>query len=786
MRRFVSLAVLLFFTVPFGASIAGCGSKTVVQFCNGGDSGPVVGQVKSVTLSPNYAIFGESLDFGQIGNSLSATATDCKGNSVSIRSYTFASSDLTFADINPRTGQVCGGTFNRFSGGGTPDYTTCTAPVNPPLNTVAYVTATGDGAVSNAIPVYIHPTVTSVVIGNPTPAGSCPANLNSPTADPASNCCPISTGAVVVAPPYTGGSCLSQGVSAQISARVYKNGTTNPADNITCRVGHLQYAAQNPSIFNVDQNGVATANQPGSTIVTGTITNSASGGAAGFFSTCPPTSITLSVPGQPANTNSVAVGVNTTLPLTAVVKDINGVTLTGVSLIFNSTTPSTISAGSGLVNPTFPGTATITAECQPGTCNPAPFSQIDLYGNGEPIMSNGIQVTAAGSNATVLYVSSTQSQYLLPIDFATAQPGALVKLPYAPNSMVITQDGSTIYLGSTTALMTVSAGSNQVSGTTLGAPGTVLSVSPNGSTVVISDPARQTVSLIANGAVSSTYGGIGTRAQWSPDSQTVYITANNNQLLVHSSFTGWYSTTTATQYVDVAVTVPSVGAFFATNAPVTEGRSYCASRTSLSPGNPPTTTNTYYPVANNTTAQTDRIAATNDGTHILGATAATTPATLTDIALALPQNQIPPMGDCPTVVPVGYFGTNINASLPLSAVNATAITGIVPESNSVVAFVTYTGTSGLLPLYAPAANGTGALSYVTLSGGPTSAPVAGVFSTDNKTFFAGTSGDNQIHLITITGATAAESSVIAPKLPDANGNPAVPDLIVQRPKKSTS
>ena len=55
MRRFVSLAVLLFFTVPFGSSIVGCGHSAPTVFCNGGDSGPVVGQVKTITLSPTFA-----------------------------------------------------------------------------------------------------------------------------------------------------------------------------------------------------------------------------------------------------------------------------------------------------------------------------------------------------------------------------------------------------------------------------------------------------------------------------------------------------------------------------------------------------------------------------------------------------------------------------------------------------------------------------------------------------------------------------------------------------------
>jgi hypothetical protein len=776
MRRFVTLAVLLFFTVPFGASIVGCGSKTVTVFCSGGDSGPIVGQVKSITLSPNFATFGESINYGQIGSGLSASAVDCKGNSVSVPSYTYATTDMSFADINPSTGQVCGGTWNRNVGGGIPDFTTCTAPVNPPASTLAYVTATAQGAVSNAIPVYVHPIVTSVLIGGPTPTDPVTKQCLADPLGQASNCCPQSTGAVVTAPAYVGGSCLSQGVSAQITARAYKNGTTNAADNITCQIGHLQFSAQNLSVLTIDQNGVATAAQPGSTIVTANVSNSGSGGAAGFFSTCPPASIALSIAGQAGNTASV--NVNTTLPLTAVVKDTHNVTLTGVNLTFTSTTPSTIPAGGGAVTPTFPGSATITAICQPPTCNSAPFSQIGLYGNGEPLTSNGIGITAPGTVASVLYIASTQSQYLLPVDFSTGQSGSLLKLPYIPNSMVITQDGSTIYLGNDVALMTVSATNNQLSSANTAVTGTVLSVSPDGSTVVVTDRFRQTVALVAGGNIVSTYGGVGTSAKWSPDSQTVYITTNGNQLLVHSAYTGWYATPTDVQYVDVAVAVPSVGAFFGSNVPVTEGRSYCPATTSLSAGNPPAATNVYYPLASATTAQDDKIAATNDGLHILGATVTPSPL-LNDIGVNLAAS--PAALDCTVSNGPVTFATTVTPH-PLTGVSASAITGVLPSSNSALAFVTYNGTSGLLPEYIPS---TGAVTNVPLSSGAI-APVAGVFTVDDKTFFAGTSGDNQVHLITINGTSATDTSVITPKLPDPNNNPAVPNLLVQRPKKTTS
>jgi len=425
------------------------------------------------------------------------------------------------------------------------------------------------------------------------------------------------------------------------------------------------------------------------------------------------------------------------------------------------------------VTPEFPGSATITAVCQPSSCNTAPFSQIGLYGNGEPLTSNGIEITAPGNNATVLYIASTQSQYLLPADFSQSQPGTLIKLPYTPNSMVISQDGSSIYMGSTTALMIVSALNNQISNTVQSVPGTVLSVAPSGGTIVVTDPNRKTISLVTTtGTVTTTYGGVGISAQWSPDSQTVYIAAQGD---------GWDSIPTSHQYVDVAVTVPSIGAYFATQDPVTEAHSYCPSNTAIIPGNPPVYTETYYPLADSSAAKTDKVAATNDGLHILGATATPAP-TLTDLNVS----QLPVTTACPTVVLPTYFPTIVNAPVPLAGVTASAITGVVPASNSALAFVTYTGTSGLLPFYVPAASGPGTLNFVTLSGGATSAPVAGVFATDNQTFYAGTSGDNQVHLIKVTGTTATDSSVIAPKLPDGNGNVVTPNLLVQRPKKSTS
>lgn len=810
MRRFVTLAVLLLFTIPFGVSISGCSKGTAVVFCNGGDSGPIVGQVSTITLTPK--IFGISLNQGQIGQVSTPTATDCKGSSVTVSSFTYGVFDanghatLDVADVVPsgtNAGKLCAGTWNRNTGGGIADFTTCN--VTGKTGTV-FVVASGNGANSNPLPIFVHPKVTNVVLGNPTPSNACAATDDAVNAaNQSSNCCQLSKQATVTADPYVGDKCISQSSTAQLVARAFDaNG-----NNITCSVGHLTFAAQSTSVVTIDENGVATAQQPGSTVISANLTQA--GSSAGFFSTCPPVSIALSVPNTGGQT-SVTVNQNNTQPLSAVAIDQYGKTLTGLALDFLSTTPTTIPAAStGTVTPTFPGAASITAVCQPPNCNPSPNNQIGLFGNGKPIASNPVNVTTPGTNSTLLWIASTGSRYIVPIDFtnpsSTTSP-QLKRLPYAPNSMVISNDGSTIYLGSPIELMVYNATTNSILREDNTVEGQVLAISPDGTTLIISDPRKQLIYLYASaGTITSTYGGVATHAEFTPDNQTVYITMGNvdangkvtpnNQLLVHSNFTGWNLTTLGAPSSDVAVTVPSVGAYLA-GSPTT-GRSYCASTTIT--GTPPNVTsiaNEFYPLADSATVTTDRIVATNDGLHILGATA-TGGASLTDLGFNAPGLPPPPaagrpVGACPdTIVPATFFANQRGSTrtVALNGVNsATAITGIIPTSDSKLAFVTYTG-SGSLPAYATAS---GTVTPITLTGA--TAPVAGTISSDNTTVYVGTTGDNRVHLINTVPTTPADdpTKAITPNLPgydpatlqDIPSQSATPDLLVQHPRKATS
>jgi trimeric autotransporter adhesin len=808
MRRFVTLAILVFFTIPFGVSISGCSKKSPTIFCNGGDSGIPVGQVTTITLDPRLT--GISLNFAQMGQVSAPVATDCKGTNESVSKYTYATfladgtPDMTIADVNPTTGQLCAGTWNRNTGGGIPDFTTCN-PTNK--SGTAYVIASGQGASSNALPIYVHAVVTSVVLGPLStncltdPATNCsPAAFGtqqvSCTIDPGTGCCtaPVTTVAAFAA----SNTCNSQATTGQLAARIYQGDPTVATNNISCRVGHPSFAAQTPSIVSIDQNGVATAQQPGSTVITANIANA--GSSAGFFSTCPPASITLSVPGaNGTSTNSIIVNPNNIQPINSLVKDTNGVVLTGLALEFESTTPITIPAASGgTVTPTFPGAAAITAVCQPPSCNPSPFNQIGLFGNGKAVTSNPVTITAPGTNSTNLYIGSTNSLYIVPVDFTQAQIGSPVRLPYQPNSMVISNDGSTIYMGSALEIMTFSTASNGIANQDPTVTGTVLAVSPDGTTVVITDPTRNFVYLYngnGTGGIQTQFGGVATHAVFSPDSQTVYITLGdynsstgvvtpNGQLLVHSAFTGWHSLASAQTTTDVALGVPYVGAFFGGNP--TSARSYCPTTTTVNSTQPnatPTTNNNFYPDAGVLAPATSRIATTNDGLHVLGATTTA----FTD--LALPAGL--PIGACPVAgTPQQTFATSPVFTGALPGVTATAITGVFPTSDSKTAFVTYTGTGSVVPTYTPQATGAGVLGSIPLStalGAPI-APIAGVISADNLTFYAGTSGDNAVHLITrqSDGSYKDTTTPIAPKLPDVNGNIVVPNLLVQKPRKATS
>ncbi len=794
MRRFVLLVVLCTLSIPVGLSVAGCNVNYGQKFCSGFQSGQQVTATASITLQP--FTYGLSLNFGQVATVQTPTAINCKGQPSGLTKFTYGTSNLLLADVSP-SGQICGGTWNRNSGNGVPDFTSC---IPTDKTGIAYITASGGGATSNPVPIFVHPPVTSVTLGSGNSAvHQCP---NNPANGEPS---PTTQGVYVL------NQCLSQNQTAQLEATVCTgNGPCTPgsSNDITCAAGHLVYTSQNNNIVSIDQNGVATAHQPGSTVISATVAQATS--SAGYFFTCPPKNIQLTVGGN-GTTNETSVTVNTSniQPLTATITDTRGNPITGLSLIYSSTTPINIPVNNnGSVVPAFPSDAAIVAQCLPGLCNPAPQNQVGNLSTGLGITSNPVQVHTPGPSSTILYMSSPDSYNFTPVDFQSGTVGTPIRLPYQPNSMVIDETGNFLYFGSTDELMIVSlslTGGSQLTSQTPGVPGTVLAVAPDDSITLIHDPCRQlfylyspgtakTATSRATGASELSFPAQGPTiscnvdnqpndpsvevnppfsAAFTQDSQTLYI-VGGNVLYVYNKFTGWHTCTDngnnqssncPLDALGAAVTVPGVGVF--AGGQQTRAFGYCPLGTNnagQAAGPPPTGVNpnnalnptNYYPPAETVAVATDQLSATTDGKHIIAATAAN--GNLTDFDVTIPS------GSCPLNAPLQFSSTYNQISMATPDIGS--ITQVLTSPNSQLAFVTFlpanaTGANSTLPAYKIPATGVGQIVNVPLKG-QAGAPIGGVFSPDTNTFYTSTNADNLVHIIDTS--TLTDTQEINPQL----------------------
>ena len=798
MRRFFTLAVLILFTIPFGVSISGCSKAVAVTYCNGENSGVQVGQTVTLTLA--NALTGISINQGAIGSIGAPSGKDCRGNASSTAGVVYASSNMNLVDVNPGSGAngLCAGTWNRNSGAGIANYTVCTPNGG---EGVAYITASAGAVASNAIAVYVHPVITNIVLTPPTTDCANPANQASNCYNTLVQASCLNVPSALTATPYTGRSCLSQNVSAQLAAQVFDANH----NNISCLVGPLTFTATTASIVTISTDGVATAAQPGSTTINAATSQASS--TAGFFSTCPPASITLAVNGQTSTpTSAIPLSQNVPQVFTATVLDTNGVALNNIPLTYVSTDPVTIPTTNNTVTATFPGSAAITAVCEPPTCNTAPYDLTGLYGNGTPITSLPVDVNATGTgNSTILYMASTNSQYLLPYDFTISTQASPTRLPYAPNSMILSEDGTTIYMGTSNELMVYGTSTNALTKQDPTVNGLVLAISPNNTDLVITDPIRKLTYIYAvSSGVLTQYGAVATTAKFSNDSTSVYMTTDDQRLLVYSTYTGWTAQNLANPVNGVAPTVPNAGVYLAGN-PV-DVHTNCPATTIVNPGTGinQTTTNQFYPEVGPVAVSalnpstpgastgyfypTNNIASTNDGLHEI----TSSPTALTDIGTNRKAGACPSAinaGTSPTSNPVITFTNSPGPALPITGAAPSSITNVLPTSDSDYAFVTYYGAGGVVPQYSIPTSTLSNIALQTLPGNPSPvAPEAGVISSDNQTLYVGTSGDNLVHLLTRgTNGFADSVAPLIPNLPSIMGSGfATPNLLVQKPRRSTS
>jgi trimeric autotransporter adhesin len=762
MRRYLTLVFLLFLAIPAGMTFSGCTRNPAANYCNGLGYGLKVTDVFSIDLEPRTT--GLSIAFGQTRQISAPTAKTCKGATASVAGYTFGTTNNQLIDISP-SGNMCAGTWNRNSGGGIADFTICNFPSPLPSSgglpfASTYITASANSVTSNPVQVYVHAQVSSISLAL-SDQSQCFSQGASTQLD--SEACFASNGTQYEL-------CAPSTVTNYACPGGLPPGATS-VPTCTSAIGALSYNAGSATVAQINSaNNIITAEQPGTTAITASVAGS--GSSAGYFTTCPPKTISVTLNGSTNTTVTQGVQQN----MVTTVTDTNGQTITGMTLDYQSTNPIDISVGaSGAVLPSFPGAASVFAVCQPTTCNPAPINQVGLFGTGLPITSNSVNVTTPGTVSSYLWFGAPgQSQYFVSVDLLNATAGSNVRLPYVPNSMVMDQSGTSLYFGSSHALMIYSTVNN--SATRLpdtSAPGVVLAVAPNNKTILINDQVRKIFYLYAPaGGVPQIFPGVGNSAAWTPDSKTLYVSDSaslgpnhSDTLYVYNVNTGWttYDLSSSGGAASLALTIPSVGAYLSGQSTV--AHTWCpagnaAQYSSL----------VFYPQGDSVPARTDVVSATTNGQHILGAAIVGGGVQLSDIGVTIPS------GSCPSP-----SGTQLQAltlahtlnQLPVSSVNATAVNQVVASPASNLAFITYSGsTAGAqLPYYLPGSGGSvGTLNYLTLAGsGNITAPVAGTFSTDDKLFFVSTAGDNQVHFIDtqklLSNPSQADTKQLSPNLP---------------------
>src|SRR5215472_3894850 len=308
MRRFLTLVCLVFLAVPAGITISGCYRNPAGNYCNGLGYGPKTTDLYSINLQPQLT--GISLAFGQTRQITAPTAVNCKGGSVGVTTFNYGTTNNQLVDISP-SGNICAGTWNRNSGGGIADYTICNYP-NPLPNTgglpysVGYITASANSVTSNPVAVYVHSQVSSISLVGPQ---QCLSQTQLAQLD--AQACYSSNGTQYLM-------CAPSTVTSASYACPLAPGVT-AVPNCSQAIGTLAYTPGTASVATINPiTNQITAQNPGTTVITASIAGS--GSAAGYFSTCPPQSISLTLNGGTSGTVTQGVPQN----LVTQVIDTNG------------------------------------------------------------------------------------------------------------------------------------------------------------------------------------------------------------------------------------------------------------------------------------------------------------------------------------------------------------------------------------------------------------------------------------------------------------------------------
>jgi hypothetical protein len=222
----------------------------------------------------------------------------------------YGTTNNQLVDISP-TGNMCAGTWNRNTAAALPTTPSAAAPNPLPSSGnlpygIAYITASAQGVSSNPVQVFVHAQVTSVTLVGPQ---SCVSQAAPPVQLDAQACFAGSNNKqqLLCAPPsVTNFACpLPPGVTS--------------VPDCSAAIGTLSYSVATSSIASINsETNQITAELPGTTIITASIAGS--GSSAGYFTTCPPASINVTLANS-STSGTVTQGV--TQDLTTTVYDTN-------------------------------------------------------------------------------------------------------------------------------------------------------------------------------------------------------------------------------------------------------------------------------------------------------------------------------------------------------------------------------------------------------------------------------------------------------------------------------
>lgn len=560
-RVFSNRILALTAAVLFLISLPGCGG-----------SGNTGNKPTQVVVSPGTL----SLNEGQVGT-LSAIAEDANGNTVAA-DISFTSNNNNIATVSA-AGLVCGGVWDSSfincnptigqGGVGTATITAAATAFNLSTTVTIYVheqvdlvqALLGSSCTSDGQPINIAGLAFSTTAPGCSPSAPCditstvgPFNFgsNDPLVASSSSGIVSTFSSSTDTPSYVSGGTItgSKGQTCDLSnfngvvgatGTVALTGTNTIASGTQLTIttpGHGATVAPTTatlsngtatcsgtaSVATAITNGVLTAQAPGATTVFASVSGVNSVGTQ--YLTCPVQSIV--VHDASSGNTSFTLAPLATQALTADVYDTNNQyivpTLTWGS---SSTATAAVAAGGtgnnpGTVTAVTGGTAYITASCSYPDCNrfvPAQYSQ------------NVVTINVTTPKTTTVYAASTNSTQLVPINTAGNVVGTAITLPYAPNSIFPDPSGAFVYLGSSTALMSVSVSTGTVN--TFPGVGTIVAISPDSEFLLLSNGAANGIAYfnLSDGTTSATTAGTTSSSTYTPDSKyNEAVLSNSNTL----------------------------------------------------------------------------------------------------------------------------------------------------------------------------------------------------------------------------------------------------------------